>query len=65
MGAIQDQDYNMAKWALGVRLPNSTDKQIETAINNGEILRTYLTGFLNTSLILSNSRRYIIPIPCV
>jgi len=24
MGAVQAQDYPMAKWALGIRLPHST-----------------------------------------
>jgi len=42
MGAMQAQDYPMAKWAIGVRLPGSTDKSIETAIDNADILRTHL-----------------------
>ena len=42
MGAIQAQDYAMSKWALGIRLPNSSDERIETAINKGEILRTHV-----------------------
>lgn len=42
MGAMQAQDYAMVKWAVGVRLPHSTDQEIETAINNGEIIRTHL-----------------------
>ncbi|MEI6093757.1 MAG: winged helix DNA-binding domain-containing protein, partial [bacterium] len=42
MGAIQAQDYNMAKWAIGRRLPGSTDKLIEEAFNNGEIVRTHI-----------------------
>lgn len=42
MGAIQAQDYPMAKWAVGSRLPNSTDKLIEDAINKGDIIRTHL-----------------------
>src|SRR5512136_1152710 len=42
MGAMQAQDYAMAKWAIGVRLPGSTDQMIETAMKNGEILRTHL-----------------------
>lgn len=42
MGAMQAQDYNMAKWAIGVRLPGSTDKSVEEAFNKGEILRTHL-----------------------
>jgi len=42
MGAMQAQDYAMAKWAIGTRLPNSTDKTIQAAIDNGEIIRTHL-----------------------
>lgn len=42
MGAMQAQDYNMAKWAIGVRLPNSSEQQIETALDNGEIIRTHV-----------------------
>lgn len=42
MGAMQAQDYNMAKWALGVRLPDSTEEVIQSAIDKGEILRTHL-----------------------
>jgi hypothetical protein len=42
MGAIQAQDYPMAKWAIGARLPNSTDKQIEEAVNRGQIIRTHI-----------------------
>jgi len=42
MGAMQAQDYAMAKWAIGCRLPGSTDQMIERAINKGEILRTHL-----------------------
>lgn len=32
----------MAKWAIGVRLPNSTEKLVEQVINKGEVLRTHL-----------------------
>ncbi len=42
MGAMQAQDFNQAKWAIGVRLPHLTEAQIESAFNNGEILRTHL-----------------------
>jgi len=42
MGAIQAQDYPMAKWAIGVRLPGSTDAAIEDAFNRGDILRTHV-----------------------
>lgn len=42
MGAMQAQDYEMSKWAIGVRLPNHTEGGIESALNNGEILRTHI-----------------------
>jgi len=42
MGAMQAQDFNQAKWAIGLRLPNYTEKQVEEAFNLGEILRTHL-----------------------
>lgn len=42
MGAMQAQDYSMAKWAIGVRLPGSTEKTIEAALDEGEILRSHL-----------------------
>jgi len=42
MGAVQAQDYSMSKWAVGVRLPGSTDKSVESAINSGEIIRTHV-----------------------
>jgi len=42
LGAIQAQDYAAAKWAIGLRLPNTTDKIIDKAFNAGEILRTHV-----------------------
>ena len=42
MGAIQAQDFTMAKWAIGIRLPNSTEQMIDAAIDKGEIIRTHL-----------------------
>src|ERR1700752_397360 len=42
MGAMQAQDYPMAKWAVGNRLSGATDKQVEEATNKGEIIRTHL-----------------------
>ena len=42
MGAMQAQDYAMAKWAIGQRQPGSTDASLEAAYNRGEILRTHL-----------------------
>jgi len=42
MGAVQAQDYASAKWALGLRLADTTDAQIELAFNEGRILRTHV-----------------------
>jgi phage anti-repressor protein len=42
MGAIQAQDYNMAKWAVGIRLPGSTDRIVEESIDKGDVIRTHL-----------------------
>lgn len=42
MGAMQAQDYEMAKWAVGVRLPGTTREDIEDAIGEGHIIRTHL-----------------------
>lgn len=41
-GAMQAQDYPMAKWAIGLRLPGATEEQIEQAIVGGRIIRTHL-----------------------
>lgn len=41
-GAMQAQDYAMAKWAIGVRLKNITDQQIEEEINKAKIIRTHI-----------------------
>lgn len=42
MGAMQAQDYAMAKLAVGLRLLHATDKKIESAFNQGEIIRTHI-----------------------
>lgn len=42
LGAIQAQDYYMAKWAIGARMINATDRIVEEAINRGEIVRTHV-----------------------
>lgn len=42
MGAMQAQDFAMAKWAIGVRLPHSTIDAVEAAIDRGDIIRTHL-----------------------
>lgn len=42
MGAMQAQDLNMSKWAVGIRLPGSTQGSIESALTKGEIIRTHV-----------------------
>ena len=41
-GAKQAQDYTHAKWAIGLRLPGGTDQLIESAIQEGSVLRTHI-----------------------
>ena len=41
-GAIQGQDYSGAKWSLGLRLLGTTDSDIEQAIIDKKILRTWV-----------------------
>ena len=73
-GALQAQDYPGAKWSIGLRLPGSTDAEIEQAIAKQHILRTWvMRGTLHfvaaedirwmvelvaPGLIQSNARRY-------
>ena len=42
MGAIQGQDYPGAKWAVGLRLPESTDVSVAKAMDDKAIFRTWL-----------------------
>lgn len=42
MGAMQAQDLNMVKWAIGLRLASATEKSVEDAIDRGEIIRTHV-----------------------
>lgn len=41
LGAIQAQDYAMAKWAIGSRC-NATEKEIEEVLNSGKVIRTHI-----------------------
>jgi hypothetical protein len=74
MGAIQAQDYAGAKWAIGLRLPGSTDAGIERALAEGTIVRTWavrgtlhfvaardvgwLLALIGPRVIAQNARRY-------
>ncbi|NLY24097.1 MAG: winged helix DNA-binding domain-containing protein [Bacteroidales bacterium] len=42
MGAMQSQALEMAKWAIGSRLQNSSAKEITGALNRGEVIRTHI-----------------------
>jgi hypothetical protein len=41
-GAVQSQDYPGAKWAIGLRARGTTDRDVESAFNDGRILRTHI-----------------------
>lgn len=41
-GAMQAQDYHMAKWAIGARMPGVTDEMVEQAIDDAAIIRTHI-----------------------
>ena len=41
-GAVQAQEYEPAKWGLGLRMPAAADATIERAFEEGRILRTHL-----------------------
>jgi hypothetical protein len=42
MGAMQSQDWHMAKWAIGLRIPGIKEADVEKSFNNGKILRTHV-----------------------
>ena len=42
MGAMQAQDFNMAKWAIAIRLKACTEQEVEDAFNRGDFLRTHI-----------------------
>jgi len=42
LGAVQAQDYPMAKWALGLRMTKATDRAVEDEIDSGSIIRTHV-----------------------
>lgn len=42
LAAVQAQDYAGAKWALGLRLREGSDDDVEQAFTSGAILRTHL-----------------------
>jgi hypothetical protein len=41
-GAIQSQDYAMARWAVGMRMRKASDSEVEQCVNSGQIIRTHI-----------------------
>ncbi|WP_338869665.1 winged helix DNA-binding domain-containing protein [Spirosoma sp. SC4-14] len=59
LGAVQAQDFLAAKWALGLRLPGSTEADIEQCIANRSVVRTWaMRGTLH--LIAADDVRWIL-----
>jgi len=42
MGAIQAQDFAMAKWAVGLRTKNASEETVQKALDKGDIIRTHV-----------------------
>lgn len=42
MGAMQAQDFNIVRWAVGIRLPQLTEQMFIKSFNDAEIIRTHL-----------------------
>ena len=74
MGALQAQDYTGAKWSIGLRILGITDKNVEKALKNKSIVRTWafrgtlhfvsssdllwILDILSPHIISRNNRRY-------
>lgn len=41
LGGMQGQDFSGAKWSIGLRLPKATDSDINRALDDGKIIRTW------------------------
>jgi hypothetical protein len=74
LGGVQAQDYRWAKWSIGLRTDGGTDEEVERAIENRRIVRTWmfrgtlhfvsagdlswLTSLLAPGIVRRNARRY-------
>lgn len=59
LGAVQAQDFLAAKWALGLRLPGSTEADIEQSIADRSVVRTWaMRGTLH--LIAADDVRWML-----
>ncbi len=59
-GAMQAQDYAMAKWAVGIRTGMS-EKTVEQALNKGEIVRTHILR-PTWHIVAAEDLRWMLPI---
>ena len=59
MGALQAQDYAMSKWAVGCRVTDSTDMQIEKALDEGLLIRTHVLR-PTWQIVLSHNARWML-----
>lgn len=74
LGAVQGQDYAGAKWSIGLRLPGTNDEDVEKALKDRKLVRTWalrgtlhfvagsdvhwLLELLAPRIIARNARRY-------
>jgi hypothetical protein len=42
LGAVQAQDYNQSLWAIGLRMHEATFADVESALQEGKIMRTWI-----------------------
>jgi len=42
LGAVQSQDFGMAKWAVGMRLKGATERTVDAAVQSGDVIRMHL-----------------------
>ena len=42
LGAVQSQEYDVARWSLGQRTKTESDASVEQALSDGRILRTHV-----------------------
>src|SRR5690242_1001051 len=62
LGAVQAQDYHGAKWGIATRVPGTTDADIEQAIAERTIVRSWsLRGTLH--FMSPDDIRWILQIP--
>ena len=59
MGAVQAQEYTMAKWAVGTRLKSSSLRVVDDALAKGEILRTHILDVAIVGRSYTDSLRFL------